>query len=273
MRCIKKQKADFYIEIMRHNQEDENRVNESLISLARKHNVKIIATNNTFYIEKSNANAHDILLCVRDGEKQTTPIGRGRGYRYGLPNQEYYFKSGEEMKQLFNDLPEAISNIAEIVDKIEIYNLAREVLLPKFEIPAEFNVLEDAFDGGVRGENAFLRHLTFEGAKLRYKEITPEIQERLDFELLTIENSGYPGYFLIVQDFIAEARKKWNGPLNTEDRKRLWMENRIFSPSEGTVIVQPDGSRVVATEEQKKESFSILSAFPKRRARKRKKTR
>jgi DNA polymerase-3 subunit alpha len=198
---------DFYIEVMRHNQEDENRVNEALISLARKHDVKIIATNNTFYVEKENANAHDILLCVKEGEKQSTPIGRGRGYRFGLPNQEYYFKSGEEMKKIFNDLPEAISNISEIVDKIEIYNLAREVLLPKFEIPVEFNVPEDAVDGGVRGENAYLKHLTFEGAKRRYTEITPEIQERLDFELLTIENSGYPGYFLIVQDFIAEARK------------------------------------------------------------------
>ena len=200
-------KEDFYIEVMRHNQEDENRVNNSLITLARKNDVKLIATNNIFYIDKENANAHDILLCVRDGEKQTTPIGRGRGYRYGLPNQEYYFKSGDEMKQLFADLPEAISNISEIVDKIEIYDLAREVLLPKFEIPAEFNDTEDEKDGGVRGENAYLRHLTYEGANKRYKEITPEIQERLDFELLTISNSGYPGYFLIVQDLIAEARK------------------------------------------------------------------
>ena len=199
-------KEDFYIEVMRHNQEDENRVNASLISLARKHDVKIIATNNTFYIEKENSNAHDILLCVRDGEKQTTPIGRGRGYRYGLPNQEYYFKSGDEMKQLFANLPEAISNISEIVDKIEIFDLAREVLLPKFEIPVEFNDPEDEKDGGVRGENAYLRHLTFEGANRRYPEITEEIQERLDFELLTISNSGYPGYFLIVQDLIAEAR-------------------------------------------------------------------
>jgi DNA polymerase-3 subunit alpha len=198
---------DLYIEVMRHNQEDENRVNEGLISLSQKHDVKIIATNNIFYIEKENANAHDILLCVRDGEKQTTPIGRGRGYRFGLPNQEYYFKSGDEMKKLFIDLPEAISNIQEIIDKIEIYNLAREVLLPKFEIPQEFLVVEDETDEGKRGENNFLKHLTFEGAKKRYPEITDEIQERLDFELLTIENSGYPGYFLIVQDFIAEARK------------------------------------------------------------------
>jgi DNA polymerase-3 subunit alpha len=197
---------DFYMELMRHNQEDENRVNAALIALARKHEVKLVATNNTFYIDKENANAHDILLCVRDGEKQTTPIGRGRGYRYGLPNQEYYFKSGDEMKQLFADLPEAISNIAEIVDKIEIYDLARDVLLPKFEIPAEFLVPEDDADGGKRGENKYLRYLTFEGAKKRYAEITPEVQERLDFELMTIENSGYPGYFLIVQDFIAEAR-------------------------------------------------------------------
>ncbi len=200
-------KDDFYIEVMRHNQEDENRVNEGLITLAKKHEVKIVATNNTFYIEKSNANAHDILLCVRDGEKQSTPIGRGRGYRFGLPNKEYYFKSGDEMKQVFNDLPEAIANIQEIVDKIEIYDLAREVLLPKFEIPNEFLNPQDEVDGGVRGENAYLKHLTFEGARRRYSEITPEIQERLDFELLTIANSGYPGYFLIVQDFIAEARK------------------------------------------------------------------
>ena len=200
-------KDDFYLEIMRHNQEDENRVNKTLIDFSKKYNIKLIATNNTFYLNKEDANAHDILLCVKDGEKQATPIGRGRGYRYGLPNQEYYFKSQEEMKKLFTDLPEAIINIQEIVDKIEEYSLYRDVLLPKYEIPEEFKVAEDELDNGVRGENAYLRYLTIEGAKKRYGEITPEIQERLDFELLTISNSGYPGYFLIVQDFIAEARK------------------------------------------------------------------
>lgn len=200
-------REDFYLEIMRHNQEDENRVNQTLISFAKKHNVKLIATNNTYYLDKEDANAHDILLCVKDGEKQATPIGRGRGYRYGLPNQEYYYKSEEEMKKLFSDLPDAIINIQEIIDKVETYSLYRDVLLPKYDIPSEFVNPEDAVDGGVRGENAYLRHLTIEGAKKRYGEITPEIQERLDFELLTISNSGYPGYFLIVQDFIAEARK------------------------------------------------------------------
>ena len=199
---------DFYIELMRHNQENEDRVNVNLIELARKHNVKLIATNNTYYINKKDANAHDILLCVKDGEKQATPIGRGRGFRYGMPNQEYYFKSGDEMKALFADVPDAIVNIQEIVDKIEIYKLAREVLLPKFDIPEEFMVAEDEQDGGKRGENKYLAHLTYRGAERRYEEITDSIRERLDFELQTIEKTGYPGYFLIVQDFIAEARNR-----------------------------------------------------------------
>ncbi|WP_046755083.1 DNA polymerase III subunit alpha [Kordia jejudonensis] len=197
---------DLYVEIMRHNQEDENRVNEVIVKLAKKHDVKLVATNNTYYIAQEDATAHDVLLCVKDGEKQATPIGRGRGYRYGLPNQEYYFKSPNEMKTLFKDLPDAILSIQEIIDKVEPFELARDVLLPAFDIPEEFQFEEDKHDGGKRGENKYLRHLTYEGAKKRYGEITPEIEERLDFELGTIEKTGYPGYFLIVEDFIREAR-------------------------------------------------------------------
>ncbi len=197
---------DLYIELMRHNQEDENRVNPVLIEFSKKHNIKVVASNNTYYAEKKDANAHDILLCVKDGEKQTTPIGRGRGYRYGLPNQEYYFKSSEEMKSLFKDLPEAITNIQEVVDKIEPFELARDVLLPKFDIPEQFQDKADDQDGGKRGENAYLKHLTYQGAKKRYETITEAIAERLDFELDVIANTGYPGYFLIVEDFIREAR-------------------------------------------------------------------
>ncbi|WP_281986722.1 DNA polymerase III subunit alpha [Aquimarina aggregata] len=197
---------DLYIEIMRHNQEDENRVNQVLIDFSKKHGIKTVATNNTYYCEKEDANAHDILLCVKDGEKQATPIGRGRGYRYGLPNQEYYFKTQEEMKNLFKDLPEAIINVQEIVDKIEPFVLARDVLLPAFDIPEQFRSKEDQIDGGKRGENAYLRHITYQGAKIRYGDITPEIDERLDFELKVIEKTGYPGYFLIVEDFIRAAR-------------------------------------------------------------------
>ncbi|MGV6946393.1 DNA polymerase III subunit alpha [Sphingobacterium kyonggiense] len=198
---------DLYVEIMRHGQEDENRVNQTLVDLAKKHNVKLVATNNTYYVNKADAHAHDILLCVKDGEKLSTPKGRGRGFRFGMPNQEYYFKSTEEMKKAFANLPEAIINIQEVLDKIEPFSLNRDVLLPKFEIPEEFQSEEDLVDGGKRGENAFLKHLTYVGAEKRYEEVDDSIKERLDFELATIEKTGYPGYFLIVQDFIAEARK------------------------------------------------------------------
>ncbi|MBQ0788243.1 MAG: DNA polymerase III subunit alpha [Oceanihabitans sp.] len=198
---------DLYIELMRHNQDDENRVNPVLINFSKKHDIKLVATNNTYYCKKGDANAHDILLCVKDGEKQATPIGRGRGYRYGMPNQEYYFKSPDAMKKLFKDVPEAISNIQEVVDKIEPFQLARDVLLPAFDIPEAFVFEEDKADNGKRGENKFLRHLVYEGAKKRYgEELSEEVVERLDFELSVIEKTGYPGYFLIVEDFIREAR-------------------------------------------------------------------
>jgi DNA polymerase-3 subunit alpha len=197
---------DFYLEVMRHGQENENRVNETLVRFSEKHHVKLVATNNTFYLNKSDAISHDVLLCVKDGELVSTPKGRGRGFRFGLDNEEYYYKSAEEMKELFADLPQAIETISEILAKIEPYALAREVLLPAFDIPKEFQDPEDLKDGGKRGENNYLRYLTYEGAKKRYGEINDEIRERIDFELETIERTGYPGYFLIVQDFCHAAR-------------------------------------------------------------------
>jgi len=195
---------DLYIELMRHHQENEDRANLVLLNFSKKHNIPIIATNNTYYVEQEEANAHDILLCVKEGEKQATPIGRGRGYRYGFPNQEYYFKSQEAMKALFRDLPEAIENIGTLIDKIVPYELQREVLLPKFDIPKAYQHTDD---DGKKGENDYLRFLTYEGAKKRYPQLDTGIKERLDFELEVIANTGYPGYFLIVQDFIAAARK------------------------------------------------------------------
>lgn len=202
---------DFYIELNRHGIPEEEKVNEVLLDFAHKYGVKYFAANNTYYNDKADAKAHDILLCVKDGELVEKPkkyIGkRGREFRYGFPNDEFYLKSPEEMKKLFSDLPEAIICTQEIVDKIEAYKLAREVLLPKFDIPEEFKHAEDEADGGKRGENAYLRYLTYEGAKKRYPALTPEITERLDFELATIEKTGYPGYFLIVQDFTRAARE------------------------------------------------------------------
>ncbi|HNP18707.1 MAG TPA: DNA polymerase III subunit alpha [Fulvivirga sp.] len=200
-------KDDFYVELIRHNLEEENRVNEVLLGFAKKYDVKVVAANDVYYLDREDSEAHDVLLCVKEGEMKSTPIGRGRGFRFGFPNDEFYFKSQEEMKTLFSDIPEAINNIDELVNKIETYKLEREVLLPAFNIPEEFIDQQDIEDGGKRGENAYLRHLTYEGAKKRYDALTDEIRERLDFELETIKNTGYPGYFLIVQDFTRKARE------------------------------------------------------------------
>lgn len=202
--------GDFYAELNRHGLEEEQVVNEALLEFCETHQVKYVAANNTYYTNKEDADSHDVLLCVKDAEYKEKPkryIGkRGREFRFGLPNDEFYLKSGEEMKQLFADLPEAIYGVNEIIEKCESYKLAQEVLLPKFDIPEQFIDPQDAEDGGTRGENAYLRHLTYEGAKQRWGEVTEEIRERLDFELETIAGTGYPGYFLIVQDFCHAAR-------------------------------------------------------------------
>ena len=186
--------------------EEEKHVNEALVKFAEKYGVRIIASNNVYYLEKEDANAHDILLCVKEGEQQSTEIGKGRGFRFGFPNDEYYFKSSSQMQELFSDLPEVIDNISELTAKIQAYSLKNEVLLPAFDIPKEF--LEKLNEKEKKnGEDIYLKYLTFKGAKQRYKEITEEIEDRIELELKTIAKSGYPGYFLIVQDFVAQAKK------------------------------------------------------------------
>lgn len=199
---------DFYVELLRHHLDEEEHLNKVLIKFANKYGVKVLAQNDTFYINKEEAETQDILLCIKDGEKQSTPIGRGFGKRYGLPNKEYNFKSQKEMAQLFADMPEAIENFEDFIKKFKPYQLTRDVLLPKFDIPVEFKDPQDQIDGGKRGENAYLAYLTWEGAKKRYGNNLPvETKERLEFELETIAKTGYPGYFLIVQDFTSQARK------------------------------------------------------------------
>ena len=198
---------DFYIEINRHGLEEEAVVNKKLLEWAAKYDVKYFASSECYYLEEEDYDAHDILLCVKDGASQSMPLGRGRGFRFGMPNHSFYFKSKEEMAELFQDLPKALSTVESLVDSIESYQLKRDVLLPAFDIPKEFESAEDVQDGGKRGENAYLRHLTYVGAEHRYPEITEEIRERIDFELATVAKTGYPGYFLIVQDFTAKARE------------------------------------------------------------------
>ncbi|MEX2603418.1 MAG: DNA polymerase III subunit alpha, partial [Gracilimonas sp.] len=186
---------DFYLEVLNHGLEEEKRVNEVFRTFAEKYGVKLVATNNVFYLDEEDAKAHDALICIDDGELMSTPKGKGRDFRYGFPNDEFYFKSQEQMKELFADMPEAIKNTQEIVDKIEPIKLERDVLLPTFELPEGFETEDD-----------YLRHLTYEGAKPRYDDIGDEISERIERELGIIKEMGFAGYFLIVQDFIAAAR-------------------------------------------------------------------
>ena len=197
---------DFYVQIQNHGLYEEEHVNQTLLQFAEKYDVKILAQNETFYTEKSDADIQDIVSCIKDGEKLSTPIGRGFGKRRGLASQEFYIKNTEEIKQAFRQYPDAFEAYTELLQKFEAYTLKRDVLLPEFDIPQEFQHEDDLKDGGKRGENAYLRHLTYEGAKKKYEEITDEIAERLDFELEVIAKTGYPGYFLIVQDFCNEAK-------------------------------------------------------------------
>ena len=205
---------DFYVQLQNHQVEEEEHLNEVLLEFAEKYEVKILAQNETFYTEKSDANIQDILYCIKDGEKLSSPVGKGFGKRRGLPNSEYYIKDSDDLRQAFIQFPDAFEAYTELLAKFEPYTLKRDVLLPEFDIPKEFLSEEDKIDGGKRGENAYLRHLTYDGAKKKYEEITDEIRDRLDFELEVIAKTGYPGYFLIVQDFCNEARKMgvWVGP-------------------------------------------------------------
>lgn len=197
---------DYYIELQRHDIPEQKIINETLLKFAKKHNVKVICSNDSHYVDQQDANAHDILLCVNTGDMQSTPIATddegGKGYRFGFPNDQFYFKTQAEMGQLFQDIPESLDNTNEIVDKVEHLKLKQDIMLPNFPIPAEFRIHAD----DVLNQWEYLRDLTMAGARDRYKDITPDIQERIDFELNTIKIMGFAGYFLIVSDFIKAGR-------------------------------------------------------------------
>ena len=194
---------DYYIEIQRHQMPEQDQVNEVLLRWAKEYNVKTICTNDSHYVDQKDWNAHDILLCVNTGEKQATPAIREfveegtttKGGRFAFWNDQFYFKTQAEMSALFKDVPEAVDNTLEIVDKCEHLKLKKDILLPNFVIPEGYQTQDD-----------YLRHLTYEGARSRYKDITPEIEERLNFELHTVKTMGFAGYFLIVADFIKAGR-------------------------------------------------------------------
>jgi DNA polymerase-3 subunit alpha len=202
---------DFYVELQRHDIPDQNTVNEVLLRFAKEYGVKIIASNDSHYVDRDDALSHDILLCVNTNEKLSTPKQKDfddddsaskRNTRFAFPNEEFYFKNTAEMTQKFSDLPQAIDNTNEIVGKIENIDLKKDILLPNFPIPDKFEIHAD----NKENQWEYLKHLTYEGARKRYGELTEEVRERVDFELFTIKTMGFAGYFLIVMDFIQEGR-------------------------------------------------------------------
>ncbi len=227
---------DFYLEMQRHktNRPDadqttypkQQRVNEEILRLAQKLDVKVIATNDSHFVNEEDADAHDRLICLSMGKDFDDP----NRMRY---TKQEWIKTTAEMNEVFADLPEALSNTLEIAEKVENYSIDNPALMPFYPIESSFGTEEEyktrfseealkekfgekTFDrlGGydklirIQLESDYLRHLTYEGAKKKYgEELSQEITERLDFELETITNMGFPGYFLIVQDFINAARQ------------------------------------------------------------------
>jgi DNA polymerase III subunit alpha len=194
---------DYYVELQRHNMAEQDKVNEVLLRFAKEYNVKVICSNDSHYVDQKDSNAHDILLCINTGEKQATPAIREfmeegqvvKGGRFAFWNDQFYFKTQAEMGKVFADLPQALDNTNEILGKIEPLKLKQDILLPNFVVPQIFS-----------SQDEYLRHLTYEGAKERYKIITAEVEDRLNFELHTVKTMGFAGYFLIVADFIKAGR-------------------------------------------------------------------
>ncbi|VBB47501.1 DNA polymerase III, alpha subunit [uncultured Paludibacter sp.] len=225
---------DYYLELQRHKTDKEGadtetyekqmRQNEDLIKLARKTNTKLIATNDVHFLEEEHADAHEHLICLSTGKDLDDPT------RMRYTKQEW-LKSPEEMAEIFADIPEALENTLEIADKIENYSIDSAPMMPVFPIPEDFGTEEeykkkfseedlktefdDAYErlGGyekvirVKLEADYLTKLTYEGAEKRYgSNLNDETRERIDFELNVMKKMGFPGYFLIVQDFIQAAR-------------------------------------------------------------------
>ena len=251
---------DFYIELMRHEVKDPNQranretflaqkaVEPTLISLARKHGVKIICTNDSHFVDEDNAEAHDRLLCLSTGRDLDDP-------KRMLYSKQEWFKTREEMNEVFADMPEALANTMEILGKVERYSIDHAPIMPFFAIPEEFGTEEewrkrftdeDIFNEFTRDENGnvimsqadaekkikklggidklyrikfeadYLKKITYDGARELYGDPVPDnVRTLLDFELHIMKTMGFPGYFLIVQDFINSARKElgvWVGP-------------------------------------------------------------
>ena len=241
---------DYYLELQRHEVKDPNqranretfplqqRANKELIKLAKEYGIKVVCTNDCHFVDQENAEAHDHLLCLSTGKELNDPTRM-------LYSKQEWFKTREEMNEIFSDVPEALSNTLEILDKVETYSIDHSPIMPFFPIPEEFGTEEETRKrispeelfrefttdengneimsheeaekkikklGGIdklyriKFEADYLAKLAYDGAKRLYGEpLTDEVYERVKFELHIMKTMGFPGYFLIVQDFINSA--------------------------------------------------------------------
>ena len=242
---------DYYLELQRHEVKDPNqranretfplqqRANKEILKLAKEYGIKVVCTNDCHFVDQENAEAHDHLLCLSTGKELNDPTRM-------LYSKQEWFKTREEMNEIFSDVPEALYNTLEILDKVETYSIDHSPIMPFFPIPAEFGTEEDTRKrispeelfrefttdengkeimsheeaekkikklGGIdklyriKFEADYLAKLAYDGAKRLYGEpLSDEVHERVKFELHIMKTMGFPGYFLIVQDFINSAQ-------------------------------------------------------------------
>lgn len=242
---------DYYLELQRHEVKDSNqranretfplqqKVNRQLVELAHKHQIKLMCSNDSHFVNEENAEAHDRLICLSTGRDLDDP-------KRMLYTKQEWFKTQAEMNHVFEDIPEALENTCEILDKIEVYSIDHAPIMPNFAIPEDFGTEEmyrekyteqDLYEEFTRDEHGnvvideeagkkkiehlggyeklyrikleadYLSKLAYEGAHRRYgEELSEEVTERINFELYIMKTMGFPGYFLIVQDYINAAR-------------------------------------------------------------------
>jgi len=183
-------KENFYLEIHNHNLPEEQKMREGLVELSKKTGVGLVASNDTHYMNREDSKAHDILLCIQTGKKLTDTN------RLRFNTDQVYFKSEQEMQSLFKDFPSALENTIKIANECNLELNFDNFLLPKIDIPSQFSSMEEC-----------LKHLTFANVEKKYKKLTPEIEDRINYELEIIREMGFAGYFLIVRDFVETARK------------------------------------------------------------------
>lgn len=190
--------GDYYVEIQRHGLDDQDKCNAWLLRMAKKHDLKVIASNDVHYVNEEDSDAHDLLLALQTASDYNDP----KRFRFtddrGNLNRNFYFKTPAEMAKLFADVPHALDNTMELADRCDFkMNLAGDMLLPQFKVPQGYLDMDE-----------YLRFLTYEGARKRYGEISLDLEERIELELRVMAKMKYAGYFLIVQSFTTEARRR-----------------------------------------------------------------